>query len=297
MLNKHCTTCHYPHHGWGARLLNKVHGLNSGDDTKFAKFIDKFKKSKYHALFIQEPRYKRSKQQSRQNLENACKYRNIKCLISANSEGSRGVDSFWKQPFLDLQPDVVIEQLIEDTAQSSTVTIAGMEIKICNLYAPNNGRDRSTVFSELKNLLPPYCIIVGDFNLVMDRNRDVWQHPSVTSDYDNSGWADCQAMARHLGLQDGWRHQHGHDAKPIYTHKTLENSTLTTASRIDFILAPNHPQALLNAPCPRCHINFNFGHDTSYWAGKGQADHTATAMSIEWQKDDLRPCPRCQINF
>ena len=92
MLNKHsiCTTCHYPHHGWGARLLNKVHGLNSDDDTKFAKFIDKFKKSKYHALFIQEPRYKRSKQQSRQNLENACKYRNIKCLISANSEGSRG---------------------------------------------------------------------------------------------------------------------------------------------------------------------------------------------------------------
>ena len=52
----------YPHHGWGARLLNKVHGLNSDDDTKFAKFIDKFKKSKYHALFIQEPRYKRSKQ-------------------------------------------------------------------------------------------------------------------------------------------------------------------------------------------------------------------------------------------
>ena len=27
--------------------------------------------------------------------------------------------------------DVVIEQLIEDTAQSSTVTIAGMEIKTC----------------------------------------------------------------------------------------------------------------------------------------------------------------------
>ena len=100
-------------------------------------------------------------------------------------------------------------------------------------------------------------------------------HLSHPSDYDNSGWADCQAMARHLGLQDGWRHQHGHDAKPIYTHKTLENSTLTTASRIDFILAPNHPQALLNAPCPRCHINFNFGHDISYWAGKGQADHTA----------------------
>ena len=173
MLNKHCTTCHYPHHGWGARLLNKVHGLNSGDDTKFAKFIDKFKKSKYHALFIQEPRHKRSKQQSRQNLENACKYRNIKCLISANSEGSRGVDSFWKQSFLDLHSDVVIEQLIEDTAQSSTITITGMEIKICNLYAPNNGRGRSTVFGELKNSLPPYCIIVGDFNLVMDRNRDV----------------------------------------------------------------------------------------------------------------------------
>ena len=71
-----------------------VNGLNSDDDTKFAKFIDKFKKSKYHAMFIQEPRYKRSKQQSRQNWENACKYRNIKCLISANTEGSRGVASF-----------------------------------------------------------------------------------------------------------------------------------------------------------------------------------------------------------
>ena len=83
--------------------------------------------------------------------------------MSANSEGSRGVDFFWKQSFLDLHSDVVIEQLIEDTAQSSTVTIAGMEIKICNLHAPNNGRDRSTVFSELKNSLPPHCVIVGDW--------------------------------------------------------------------------------------------------------------------------------------
>jgi exonuclease III len=178
----------------------------------------------------------------------------------------------------------VIKQLIEDTTQLSTVTIAGMEIKICNLHAPNNGKGRSTVLSELKNSLPPHCVIVGDFNLVMDKNRDVWQHPPVTSDYDNSGWAGCQAMARHLGLQSGWVHQHGHDAKPIYTHKALENSTLTTASRIDFILAPNHPQALLNVPCPRCHINFNFGHDIPYWAGKGQADHTATTMSDQLLK-------------
>jgi hypothetical protein len=94
-------------------------------------------------MFIQEPRYKCSKQQSRQNWENACKYRNIKCLISANSEGSRGVASFWKQPFLDLHSDVVIEQLIEDTAQLSTIAIAGMEIKICNLCAPNNDRGRT----------------------------------------------------------------------------------------------------------------------------------------------------------
>ena len=86
-------------------------------------------------MFIQEPRHKRSKQQSRQNWENACKYRSIKCLMLASTEGSRGVASFWKQPFLDLHSDVVIKQLIEYTAQLSIVTIAGMEIKICNLYA------------------------------------------------------------------------------------------------------------------------------------------------------------------
>jgi exonuclease III len=114
-----------------------VNGLSSDDDTKFIKFIDKFKKSKYHARFTQEPRHKRGKQHPRQNLENACKYRNIKCLIliSANTERSGGVASFWKRPPLDLHSDVVIEQLTKDTAQVSTVTITEMEIKICNLYA------------------------------------------------------------------------------------------------------------------------------------------------------------------
>ena len=112
-----------------------VNGLSSDDDTKFIKFIDKFKKSKYHARFTQEPRHKRGKQHPRQNLENACKYKNIECLISANTKRSRGVASFWKRPPLDLHSDVVIEQLTKDTAQVSTVTMTEMEIKICNLYA------------------------------------------------------------------------------------------------------------------------------------------------------------------
>jgi hypothetical protein len=45
----------------------------------------------------------------------------------------------------------VIEQLIKDTAQVSTATNAAMEIKICNLCAPNNGKDSSAVFNELKS--------------------------------------------------------------------------------------------------------------------------------------------------
>ena len=158
-----------------------------------------------------------------------------------------------------------------------------MEIKICNLCAPNNGKDSSAVFNELKSepVTPMLCNSRRlQLSYALGKNRGLWQHPPATSNHDNSGWAGCQAMARHLGLQDGWGHQHGHDAKPIYTHKTLENSTLTTASRIDFILAPNHPQALLNAPCPRCHINFNFGHDTPYWAGKGQASRPHSYCNV-----------------
>ena len=141
--------------------------------------------------------------------------------MSANTGGSRGVASFWKQPPLDVHSDVVIEQLIKETAQVPTVTTAAMEIKICNLCAPNNGKDSSAVFNELKSLLPPCCVIVEDFNLAMGKNRGLWQHPPATSNYDNSGWANCQAMARHLLLQDVWGHQHGHDANPICTHKTL----------------------------------------------------------------------------
>jgi exonuclease III len=71
--------------------------------------------------------------------------------MSANTGGSRGVASFWKQPPLDVHSDVVIEQLIKETAQVPTVTTAAMEIKICNLYAPNNGKDSSAVFNELKS--------------------------------------------------------------------------------------------------------------------------------------------------
>ena len=67
-----------------------VNGLSSDDDTKFIKFIDKFKKSKYHARFTQEPRHKRGKQHPRQNLENARKHKILRTLNASCRQMPKG---------------------------------------------------------------------------------------------------------------------------------------------------------------------------------------------------------------
>ena len=97
--------------------------------------------------------------------------------MSANTGGSRGVASFWKQPPLDVHSDVVIEQLIKETAQVPTVTTAAMEIKICNLYAPNNGKDSSAVFDELKcePVIPMLWLKMPQPTQTTTRNAKKWQ--------------------------------------------------------------------------------------------------------------------------
>ena len=259
-------------------LTINVNGLNGTDGTNLhlENFLDAFNRSPYDGAFIQEPRYSRDKHDQDFNWEAACARRHITCLFSHNEAGSGGVATLWKQSFIDMHSHFSLTTVSAGQAQLTKITINGVVIAYCNIYASSSSSSkRKKLFNRLKDKLPFNTIVTGDFNQVQDVGRDVWQRPPVASRYPNGGWAECQAMMRHLGLVDGWREQEGQE-KIFYTHIRKESGEPVCMTRLDMALTP-----LPDSLCPLCDIGLGF--DEIFWQGRGQADHKGVTTKITFQ--------------
>ena len=84
-------------------------------------------------------------------------------------------------------------------------------IQICNIYGPNQVRDRSIFFESLGTLIDPDTptVLCGDFKTVVDAQRDQFGcNPSSPWAY---SWSSSLAnLVDSLDLQDAWRLQHPH---------------------------------------------------------------------------------------
>jgi hypothetical protein len=226
--------------------------INGGNSEKtpntFSDLLDRFNKSQYQGLLIQEPRYSDEHKSRDYNWEKLAELKKLKCLISSNAEGTGGVASLWKQSFVQQVHGFCMSEVVPNEAQLTSFMINGVAINICNIYAnAHSGAERTRLFSDLQNLLPPHSFIAGDFNQVRDIDRDVWRPKGVVSSYANTGWAACTALMQKLAMHDGWRAASGPE-KPYFTKITKTSGKTSCKSRIDYVLAPlpSYPLCTLN---------------------------------------------------
>ena len=256
---------------------------------------------------IQEPRYKKLKQENDMNWESLCHSKKMTSLFTANERGKGGVAVIWKNNSVETKiQDLRITEIVENEAILCCFTMGGEAYAVCNIYASSaNVKDeRGVLFRGLAEKLPQATIIGGDFNMVLDTVQDL-HRVAKASEYSNGAWDDLMVMSKALGIRDGWREQVG-PHKVVYTHTVYNNKRqapsepgedgresevreeveilgpVTCQSRIDFVLSPD-PEVI----SPLCHMEF--GHDHILWAGQGQADHVATTLKLtqgEEQEDD-----------
>ena len=205
-----------------------INGVNADrPGNTFSDLLDRFNKSKYHGMLVQEPRYSTEAHSKSYNWETIAQLKKITCIISNNQQGVGGVATFWKNSFTQQTAEFSLTQVVEGEAQLTTFQFNMIRYSFCNIYADSHsGQKRSTLFKKLKELLPVYTFVAGDFNQVRDVNVDIWRVNGQNSLYDNTGWASCTAMMQKLAIHDGWRDGPGQQ-KLYFTKHTKQYGRTT----------------------------------------------------------------------
>ncbi|KAH6940854.1 hypothetical protein HPB50_009081 [Hyalomma asiaticum] len=112
------------------------------------------------------------------------------------------------------------------------VYIEGKRVRFINLYAPVTRSDTNSFFKDLHQLLlePLPHVLLGDFNCVVDSQRDVRGPGQGSSTYQAK---ELVKILRHLSLTDVWVHLHNDHFGPTRLSKT-------SASRIDRTYLPDY---------------------------------------------------------
>lgn len=111
------------------------------------------------------------------------------------------------------------------------IFIEGKKIRIVNVYAPVTRKHTNKFFQEMHELLlePIPHVLVGDFNCVVDSNRDVRGPSQGRSTYNAK---ELVKTLRHLNLSDIWVH--------LYKDRFVATRTSRSAgSRIDRMYFPD----------------------------------------------------------
>lgn len=106
------------------------------------------------------------------------------------------------------------------------------ETIICNIHAPNEGRERVDFFKELSDLMSVWqnVFLIGDFNTVLER-IDVDDKMIYKAD---SGRNELEKMMSQHNLIEVWRNRN--KSKREYSRRQVVNSVLKQ-SRLDFLLS------------------------------------------------------------
>lgn len=106
------------------------------------------------------------------------------------------------------------------------------DIIICNIHAPNEGRERVDFFKELSDIMSVWenVFLIGDFNTVLER-IDVDDKMIYKAD---SGRNELQRMMFQHNLIEVWRNRN--KSKREYSRRQVVNSVLKQ-SRLDFLLS------------------------------------------------------------
>ena len=206
-------------------LSLNVRGL--GNKEKREKIFQWLKSQDKHFYFLQETH---ASTQTKSNWEREWGY---SAFFSGNTSNSEGV-GILISPSIQ-KPDIISHQeIIPGRLQALEVVIENRSLTLINIYGPN--KDNTYIFDKLKTYVQEnsekFFIIAGDFNTILDVNKDK-----------NRGLKNTHSKCRQLlediitenDLIDIWRVQH-----PEKRQYTWHSSTKPhISSRLDYFLIPS----------------------------------------------------------
>ena len=154
-------------------------------------------------------------------------------IYSEGTAHSKGICILFDKIFADENVNILFSN---DRFILCSLKVGSEKIYIGNVYAPNNDKEKITFYNRLERLIKEhlsedqqkYLIVMGDFNCVMDKNKDIVSgkpHPPETIQSLNSFVNNCK-------LNDIWRSDH-----LLEINYTWSRGDPKIARRLDYIFA------------------------------------------------------------
>ena len=173
------------------------------------------------------------------------------CLLNGTKTNARGVAILFGKNFEYKTSSIQIDDC--GNFISVLLTLSEFSIRIINIYAPNT--DNPDFFEFIKKQIElsehDYCLICGDFNLVLDPIKDCRNYKNINNP--RSRQYLLQAMGS-LELRDAFRHLNK-DLKRFTWHR----KNPIRCARLDYFLVSNSLMDLIN----KCAIKPGYRSDHS----------------------------------
>ena len=185
-------------------------------------------------------------------------YRQVKtlwageCLVNGTKTNARGVAILINKTFeykiLSVETDPLGNRI------SIFLSLCEFTLHIINIYAPN--KDSPDFFTSIRekveNSNSDYCIICGDFNLVIDPNKDSYNYKHINNPQARNYLIDSMNT---FGLKDAFRVLNG-DAR----HYTWHKKNPTRHARLDYFIVSENLLDIID----QCDIKPGYRSDHSY---------------------------------
>ena len=174
------------------------------------------------------------------------------CLLNGSQTNARGVAILINKTF-EYKIASVERDMIGNLISASLI-LNEFTIQIINIYAPN--KDSPNFFKSLKEKIElspsDYCIVCGDFNLVIDPKKDSYNYRHINNPLSRNCLIDTMNS---LGLKDAFRFINN-DARCYTWHK----KNPVKRARLDyFIISENFTDRI-----EKCNVKPGYRSDHSY---------------------------------
>ena len=174
------------------------------------------------------------------------------CLINGSQTNARGVAILINKTFeykiLSVERDTVGNLI------SASLSLNEFTVKIINIYGPN--KDSPDFFTSLKEKIEhsntDYCIVCGDFNIVIDPMKDSYNYRHVNNPQSRNCLMDTMNS---LSLKDAFRY-FNKDARRYTWHK----KNPIKRARLDYFIVSENLIDLID----KCNINPGYRSDHSF---------------------------------
>ena len=247
----------------GIRICSfNTQGLGTKDPRKRRDVLNYLRSEKYSIICVQDSHFTKDIERF------VTSEWGYKAFFSSNNSQSRGVAIFFTNTF-----EFTVHNEVKDNDGNFIildVTIQNKRITLVNIYAPKKDEPDFfiKVMTEISNVNNDHIIVLGDFNLLLDPEKDGKNYKRVNNKKARDKVLELMIT---YNLYDAWREENFNSSKFTWSRK-LGNAQFQMG-RLDYILLS---ESLLNYSCKE---NILPGY---------RSDHSIASLTLSFCKSAKR---------